>query len=341
MTNDLSYAEGIQYVTVHKAQAEGHHFLLGGSIVKYGDVWVCAYGQGWRRENDSGSRFACKYSYDNCKTWSEEVVIAGVEGKYCRSHGVLFEHRGKLWAFCPRAAFGSAQDGVYPELVMEAYTLQKDMSWKYEDTVLRDAFWPLCEPVVLANGDVLMAGLDTRNDGAAPAVALSDGDMTKWKIITIPNKSGIALWGETSVIDYGDRLMAFIRTGLGTVATSESRDHWKTWSSLILSDVEIASSKVYGGALSTGSKYLICNLKSRATMMIAVGDTDGSYGFESKYLIRDGYVTEPNFLNNRQWAYPYAVEENGYLYVVYAEHKENCELAIIPVSSLHAKKDFT
>ena len=66
MSSNISYADGIQYVTVHKAKAEGHHFLLGGSIIKYGDVWICSYGQGWRTENDNGSRFACKYSYDNC-----------------------------------------------------------------------------------------------------------------------------------------------------------------------------------------------------------------------------------------------------------------------------------
>ncbi len=339
MSSNITYADDIQYVTVHKARADGHHFLLGGSILKYGDVWICSYGQGLRSENDSGSRFACKYSYDNCQTWSEEVEIAGVEGKYCRSHGVLFEYQDKVWAFCPRAAFGSVPDGTYPELIMEAYTLQTDMSWKYEGKVLDDAFWPLCEPIVLADGSILIAGLDCRNGGAAPAVALSDGDPMKWEMINIPNRSGINLWGETSVIDYGDRLVAFIRTNSGKVAVSESFDYGKTWSSLMLSDLDIANSKVYGGVLSTGSKYLIYNHGSRATMMIAVGDTDGSYGFNSMYLIRNGYVTEPNFLNNRQWAYPYAVEEDGYLYVVYAEHKENCELAIIPVSSLQVKED--
>ena len=339
MSNKITYAEGIQYVTVHQAKAEGHHFLLGGAILKYGDVWICSYGQGWRSENDNGSRFACKYSYDNGKTWGEEVEIAGVEGKYCRSHGVLFEYQGKVWAFCPRAAFGSVPDGTYPELIMEAYTLQEDMSWKYEGNVLDDAFWPLCEPMVLANGEVLIAGLDCRNGGAAPAIALSNGDMTKWEMINIPNQSKINLWGETAVIDYGDRLVAFIRTNSGKVAVSESLDYGKSWSSLILSDLDIANSKVYGGVLSTGSKYLIYNLGSRATMMIAVGDTDGSYGFNSMYLIRNGYVTEPNFLNNRQWAYPYAVEEDGYLYVVYSEHKENCELAIIPVSALQVKEE--
>ena len=338
MSSNITYPEGIEFVKVHTAEARGHHFLLGASIIKYGDVWVCAYGQSLRAENDANSRFACKYSYDDCKTWSEEVEIAGPEGGYSRSHGVLFEYEGNLWAYCPKAAYNGGS--VYPELVMEAYTLRDDMTWQAEGIVLNDAFWPLCEPIVLENGDVIMAGLECRGSGARPAVARSvAGNLAEWEMVIIPNSSNIDLWGETSVVDYGDRLVAFIRTNSGAVAVSESLDNGRTWSSLRLSDFEIANSKVYGGVLSTGSKYMIYNHGSRATMMISVGNTDGSYGFASPYLIRNGYVTEPAFLNNRQWAYPYAVEEDGKLYVVYAENKENCELAIIPVSSLSVKKD--
>jgi len=338
MSSNITYPAGIEFVKVHTAKANGHHFLLGASIIKYGDVWVCAYGQSLQKENDANSRFACKYSYDNCKTWSEEVEIAGVEGNSSRSHGVLFELEGKLWAYCPRASFNGGS--TYPGLVMEAYTLKEDMTWQFEGVVLNASFWPLCEPMVLSNGDLLIAGLDCTLKDAAPAVAVSKGgDPTKWEMVQIPNSTGISLWGETTVIDYKDRLVAVIRTNSGTAAVSESLDFGRSWSSLVLSNFEIANSKVYGGALSTGSKYLIYNHGSRATMMISVGNSNGSYGFVTPYLIRNGYVTEPAFLNNRQWAYPYAVEEDGKLYVVYAENKENCELAIIPVSSLTPREE--
>ena len=336
----MVYPEGIEYVKIHTARADGHHFLLGSSLLKTGDTWICAYGQGLVKENDSASRFACRYSSDEGKTWGDEVVIAGVEGNgFCHSHGVLFEYGRKVWAFTARAKF---MGDIYEELTMVAYTRNRNGSWSNRGCVLNAPFWPLCEPMFLENGDILIAGLDCTdvvgNPAGNPAVAISrGGDVMHWEMVTIPNHSNINLWGETSVIDYGDRLVAFMRTNSGTAAVSESVDYGWTWSSLQLSDLEIANSKVYGGTLSTGSKYLIYNYVNRGTMMIAVGPTDGSLGFSTAYLIRNGFKTEPRFLNNRQWAYPYAVEENGKLYVGYAENKENCELAIIPVSSLTVK----
>lgn len=224
MSSNITYPDGIEYVKVHTAQADAHHFLLGAAVLKHGDVWICSYGQSMEKENDENSRFACRYSYDGGKTWGDEVEIAGVEAEgYCHSHGVLFEYNGQVWAFAPRAKFAASE--TYDSLTMEAFTLNKDMSWKSEGIVLEQSFWPLCEPMVLGNGDVLISGLYGLNGAAIPAVAVSKGDLTEWEMITVPNDSGLNLWGETSVIDYGDRLVAFIRTNSGTAAVSESTDY--------------------------------------------------------------------------------------------------------------------
>ncbi len=332
---DVTFAEDIEYVSVHKAQADGHHFLLGASIIKHDGFLICAYGQGLLTENDSGSRFACKYSYDMGKTWSEEVVIAGPEGRYSRSHGVLFEYENTVWAFAPKAMYGHG--GGYPGLVMEAYTLCEDMSWESHGTVLDENFWPLCEPMVLENGNILIAGLNCKS-GAAPAVAISDGDdLTSWRMITLPNKNNLSVWGETSVVDYGDRLVAFIRSASSKMAVSQSFDNGETWTSFTLSDFNIADSKVYGGTLSTGSKYIVYNLGSRATMMISVGEKDGSYGFTTSYILKNVFDSKPVYWASNEWSYPYAYEADGNLYVVYAKNKEDCELAIVPLSSIEPK----
>ena len=164
MTKQTIDPQQVRYVTVHTAKADAHHFLLGASIVKYRDMWVCAYGQSMELENDSRTRFACKYSFDNCATWSNEVEIAGVDGNRSHSHGILFKY-----------------------------------------------------------------------------------------------------------------------------------------------------------------------FESRKNMMIALGECGKEYAFPNVHPIRRGYRVPPAFLNSPQWAYPYAVEEDGKLYVVYSENKENCELAIIPL----------
>lgn len=337
-TASIGYAEGIENINVHTAEEDGYHFLLGASIIKFGDVWVCAYGQSLEKENDANTRFACKYSYDNCKTWSDEVVIADTEGEYSRGHGVLYNDGETLWAFCPKAKYNGTDVFENLDFTMEAYTLSLEtMTWTLQGTACDDGFWPLCEPIALSNGTLLIAGLecDSGTDQAAVAIADADDPMN-FEMIVIPNESEIKLWGETTVVDYGDRLVAYVRTrSSGVAAVSESTDFGRTWSSLALSDMEVSGSKMYGGTLSTGSRYLIYNYGgTREKLVIAIGNPDGSYGFHNIYLIKSGYEKQSQFGFSKQWAYPYAVEEDGYLYVVYAENKEDCELSIIPISSL-------
>ena len=336
--SSMTYPEGIEYVDVHNAEEDGFHFLLGASIVKFGDLWICGYGQSLVRENDTNTRFACKYSEDGCKTWSEEYVIGPIEEAYCRSHGVFYNAGDTLYAFAPRAEFGRPTETIhYPGLVMEAYKFNpEDRSWTNLGIVLNDAFWPLCEPMKIAGDKLLMAGLDCKTGTEQAAIAIADkNDPLAWEMIMIPNFSGLKLWGESTIIDYGDRYVLFCRTKAGKYAVSESTDGMH-WSSLRYTDLQASNTKAYGGTLSTGSRYLIYATDSRKHQIIAVGGKDGSYGFSKFYYIRSGYNTEAQFFDSKQWAYPYAVEEDGKLYVVYSEHKENCELAIIPVESLEA-----
>lgn len=336
--SSMTYPEGIEYIDVHNAQEDGFHFLLGASIVKFGDLWVCGYGQSLVRENDTNTRFACKYSEDGCKTWSEEYVIGPIEEAYCRSHGVFYNAGETLYAYAPRAAFGRSTATIhYPGLVMEAYKFNpEDRSWTNLGIVLNDAFWPLCEPMEIAGDKLLMAGLDCKTGTEQAAIAIADkNDPLAWEMIMIPNYSGLKLWGESTVIDYGDRYVLFCRTTAGKYAVSESTDGMH-WSSLRYTDLQASNTKAYGGTLSTGSRYLIYATDSRKHQIIAVGGKDGSYGFSKFYYVRSGYNTEAQFFDSKQWAYPYAVEEDGKLYVVYSEHKENCELAIIPIESLDA-----
>ena len=338
---EISFPEGIEYIKVHNAEADGYHFLLGASIVKFGGLWVCGYGQSLVKENDTNTRFACKYSEDNCKTWSGEYVIGPIEKEYCRSHGVFYNAGKTLYAFAPRAAFGTGGNGwVYPGLVMEAYRFnESDRSWANLGVVLEDPFWPLCEPMEISGGRLLMAGLDgapSSSSTAPAAVAIADKDNPlEWKKIVIPRPSDMGIWGESTVIDHGERLVLFARTTAGRYAVSESTDGI-SWSSLRYTDLAASNTKAYGGVLSNGSRYLIYGLESRKHQLIAIGREDGSCGFVKRYYIRSGFETEANYKFGRQWAYPYAVEESGYLYVVYSEHKENCELAVIPIGSLRA-----
>jgi hypothetical protein len=100
----------------------------------------------------------------------------------------------------------------------------------------------------------------------------------------------------------------------------------------------MAASKPYCGRLSTGQRYLVFNADpSRDTLAIAV-----SKPCEKQlcmvWKIRQGVSPQPLYPGSAKtpsWSYPYAVEYDGNLYVVYSAGKEDCDMAVIPVKSLY------
>ena len=344
----LSYPAGISYATVSNSESDGgYRFSLGASIIKFKNIWLISYLESLVTENDTESRFVCKYSFDECKSFSNTGTIAGAEAPYSRSHGVFYNDGETLWAYCPKAMFGrSTPECLHPNLTLEAYRFnEKTLGWELIKTVLDEPFWPMCEPIRLSNGRLVMAGINRfvqKGGGCSSAVAISDGDPLSWRVVNLENPEKIKMWAETTVVEYPDRLVAFIRTNIedSIVALSESFDSGDSWTPIRRSDIQANESKFYAGTLSDGRRYFIRNIgetsttkgdRGRLTLAISVEDREGVFG--EPMLIRHGFDVKSKYFKP-QWAYPYAVEDDGKLYVVYSKHKENTELAIIPIKSL-------
>lgn len=341
----LPFPEGIRYRTVSACDEDGYRFTLGASIIRFRDLWIVAYLQSALKENDDRSRFVCKYSTDGCETWSETAVIAETDAPYGRSHGVLYSDGETLRAFCPRARFDGTDRFAEHNFSMESYVFTPETrTWTYEGVASTDGFWPLCEPMKLQSGDLLIAGLEC-NGTHQPAVAIADrGDPLHFRMVQIPNPDGIPTWGETTVVENGDELVAFVRShrSEGVVLISKSRDFGRSWTPLAHTEIPAVDSKLYAGRLRDGRLYLIRNIGapetppsncSRKALTVALESPAGSLSFGTPQLLRHGFPTLAKYFKS-QWAYPYAVEEDGHLYVVYTKHKEETELAVIPVTSL-------
>lgn len=341
----LTFPNGIHYKTISRCEEDGYRFSLGASIIHFQGVWIAAYLQSALKENDDRSRFVCKYSFDHCESWSVAHVIADTEGEYGRSHGVLYRDGDTLYAFCPRARFNGTDRFAEHNFSMEAYVFSpSDLTWSPCGVALDDGFWPLCEPMRLQNGDVLIAGLECKGTHQ-PAVAIAKGsDLAHFEMIQLPNPDGLRTWGETTVLDCGEKLVALVRSHptAGLVLVSRSRDFGRSWSPLAYTGQLATDSKLYAGHLSDGRRYLVCNIgasdllpsdRSRRTMAILIGEGSDPTRFERAYLIRHGFDAPAKYFKS-QWAYPYAVEEDGFLYVIYTKHKEETELAIIPLDVL-------
>lgn len=327
---ELDFVPGIAYREVHSASAEDYRFLLGAAIVEHQGALRICWANSKVKENDDQTVLREKVLRDG--VIREDRIIAAFGNGYGRSHGVYCKHGDGLYVFCPCAKYELLEE--YPALKMEGYRLNADGEYDALGIVLDGSFWPLCEPIALEDGRLIMGGLET--DCKQAAVAICDGkDLTRWEMKVLPNPEGFTYWGETTLLVEKNRILALVRGGKGNshILLSESRDGGESWSGLSESDFSIAHSKLYAGYLSTGQRYLIFNLRGRGnrdTLAIALGKEQ----FEKVFLIRDGFTAPPKFRRDNQWCYPYAYEFEEKLYIVYAKNKEDCELAILPLESL-------
>lgn len=337
---ELTLPKDIRYLNAHVLGEDEYHFLLGAAIIKHGGVLRASFSQSLKTENDDHTRLTEKVSFDDGASWTTNL-IAKTENGFGRSHGVYFSYGNELYVFCPCARYDLIDR--YPDLKMEIYRLDKDGKYQPLGIALDADFWPMCEPLTLDDGSLIMAGL--KSDNGTAAVALCDGtDITSWKMVEFPNPHGYRYWGETTVLKRKDKLIALIRNSgrIRNILISESTDGGNTWSALTESNFPASYSKLYAGTLTNGFSYLVFNMRDRGeasevcrdTLAIAVGKED----FSRVYLIRDGFDAPPSYWRYNEWCYPYAYEdaENGILYVAYAKNKENCEVAAIPVESLIA-----
>ena len=330
----IPYVKDLQHRTIQRATAGGYKFLHGAAIICHNGVFFANWANSPTNENGPHETLQGRRSRDGGLTWSDlEVIAPGFEGAERHSHGVLFEHKGRLWTICSRFGIGSGR--LFPGLKAEAFVLNEDSNkWESKGIVMRNC-WPCDQPVLMSNGNYITGGQD--KDGL-PVVAISHGDdLTDWDSILIPYPPELRpTYGETSVWAERKHVMAVIRGGSGAAWVANSDNFGRTWNRARKSNLPMPRAKAYLGKLSTGQLYLLSNLRNRDTLVISVS-RPGEMTLSSMWRIRHGKSQPPRFpgkAKSKQWSYPYGYEHNGKLHVVYSIGKEDCGLSILPVSSL-------
>ena len=335
---------GVLFHIIKKREPEvdGYDWLHGVAIVRHKGVLYASWGHNKGLENTMGEVVQGRRSTDDGRTWSPVEMIEADNPGLAASHGAFLSHKGTLWAFLCRFS------GKYQGVSTEAYVLdQRRNRWISRGIVARDGFWPLAEPVKMANGNWIMAGASIGGPNPGAVAISHGGDFTQWDVRVIPQMPGVEMWGETAVIAEGSQITAIVRYGAKPLAlAATSSDFGRTWTVSRESNLPMATSKPYAGRLSTGQRYLICTTTAdsggqRAPLTIAVGRR-GERVFSKVYRIRDAVRPAETEAQPASLAYPYAIEYGGNLYVAYSVgrlggNRNSAELAVIPVSQLKAE----
>jgi len=348
---ELLPIEGARFSVVKKREPEvdGFSWLHGLAAVFHNDALYTFWGHNKGKENTPTEIAQGRCSGDGGHTWGPVWLIAPHTETEGRSHGVFLSHAGTLWAFLGR--FGKG----YGDLKMEAFVLKEEdeasPAWELKGTAA-EGFWPCDEPTRMADGNWVMAGMDIPRGGkwAPPAVVMSHGDdFTKWDRVMLPVPEGLeTIWGESTVIVEPDELVVIVRAAWkhDNALVSTSKDFGRTWTPLKWTNLPMPCTKAYAGRLSTGQRYVVGTLvrdhhRRRHPLTIAVSNP-GEKTLCRMYRIRDDVFPEGpgESVENAALSYPYAVEHEGYLYVLYSNdggrgHNLNSgEMAVIPIASL-------
>jgi len=343
-TSAAPLLSGVEFhiIKAYEPQVDGYKWLHGGSIIRHEGTWYTTWGHNPGSENTATEVTQGRRSNDDFQTLTPVEMIAPGTATDANSHGVTLSHQGDLWGFFGRFT------GFRQDCRTEAYKLNETTDqWESQGIVIGDGFWACQEPRRMDNGNYIMSGFRMGvSNGNPPAVAISNGDdLMDWTMVSIPKDPGLNMWGESSVIAHGNNLINIARAdGSDTWAyVSTSDDYGQTWSQTQRSNLPMVATKPYAGTLSTGQDYLISTTtadsgNNRRPLTIAVTDPGGGE-FKEIYRIRNAVRPGETATTSADLAYPYAVEEDGNLYVVYSvgrpgNAKNSLELAVVPVSSI-------
>lgn len=346
--DQLKFPDDIRHIMIEPGN-DDYKFLHDPTIIHHKKALVAAWYNCPSEEIADESCIRARRSYDGGKTWTAlEVVASDKEKKgiyYVPAQ--LLSFNGNLYAFVGKM---TGHDRILNTTTYKYDGPQK--KWQ-ELQKTGDLFLPNCTPVKLNNGNWMMAGRVASAPGQLPlipAVLISWGDSIEntWRLVKLPAEYNEDQYPETTIITSGKNIYAFTRADgpANKPDVFSSNDYGESWTKIRSHDFNAISSKLYAGTLSDGRGYIVFNyvpsgnlvddIEDRKILAIAISkDGDAPFSFSGIYKIQSPGAGKPMMSH-----YPCVLENEGNLYVVYTanfagETKRQCELAIIPIKSLH------
>lgn len=345
--DELPFPKNIEHVRVERSDSDPYKFLHDPAIEFHKGELFAAWYNCPEKEIVGESLIRCRRSKDGGKTWSALKVIAedtSRDGTYYVP-AQLLSQGGVLHAFVGKMK-GHDLITTCAVFVLDEATKR----WEPRGDIA-ELFLPNCQPLKMADGNWIMAGRVASRFGVKPripAVAISRGDNLtgRWQVVPLQAQElSTAHCPETTVWVEGRELLALTRNDTGAVPfVFASHDYGRTWNAVKEHTLTASASKLYAGHLSSGERYVVFNLpaegesgfRSRETLVIGVS-RPGELAPARIWRVQDS--TAPD--SPTAFHYPCAVEHEGRLLVLYTTGRatpRQCELAIIPITSLQVSE---
>ncbi len=344
-TLSLFYPEGLETVTVWKAQDEGDHYCNGVCIVKFKNKLYCQWQSSQTDEDAPDTHICYSVSSDGGKSWSEAKTLpADIPGGYCSSGGWLATGENlvayiNFWPddISPRGGFAycvTSDDG-------ENWSAPKQVTMA--DGTPLDAVFEQ-DPHVLESGRIVNAAHFQKGLMVYPIYTDDKSGISGWKKadFTPTDKGDTSREMEPSIFERTDKTLVMIfrdQNSSYTKRAAFSNDSGETWSEIFETSVPDARTKQSAGNLSDSTAFMVGSpVDNKLRSPLAILTSKNGKSFDKGFLIRsnesDPEVIYEGKAKRKGFHYAKSYVSDGNVYVGYATNKEAVEIAIIPETSL-------
>lgn len=351
-TLGLSYPEGLETVTVWKAEDDSDHYCNGVCLTGYQGKLYCQWQSSTTDEDSPDTRVVYAVSEDGGRTWSDpvqlvqDIDVAGVtedDTAYCSSGGWLAGEDQLI-------AYINVWPGLDPRGGYTYYMASQDgVNWSSPQPVTMADGTPMNaifeqDPHILDSGRIVNAAHFQEGLIVCPIYTDDPSGVSGWEkgdfTATVSGSTSVEMEPSLFVQSDGTIVMTFRdQNSSYTKILSYSLDDGVTWSQPQGSEMPDARTKQSAGNLSDGTAFMAGSpvTNSLRTPLAVVLSADGKT-FDTAYLLRSN-ASDPELIYEGKakrlgFHYCKSTVYEGYLYVGYATNKEAVEISIVPETSL-------
>ena len=344
-TLSLAYPDGLETVTVWKAQDEGDHYCNGVCLVKYNGRLYCQWQSSQTDEDAPDTHIRYAVSDNGGRSWSEARELpAEISGGYCSSGG-WYAAEDRLIAY-----INFWPDDISPRGGFTYYVSSEDgENWSAPQPVTMSDGTPLNaifeqDPHILPGGRIVNAAHFQKGLMVSPIYTDDKSGVSGWKRadFTPTDKGDTSREMEPSIFERADGSLVMIFRDQDSTYTKRAALSWDrgaSWSEVFPTKTPDARTKQSAGNLSDGTAFMVGSpVDNKLRSPLAVLLSKDGKTFDKAYLLRsnesDPEVVYDGKAKRKGFHYAKSYVSDGSLYVGYATNKEAVEIAIIPETSL-------